>query len=178
MEMRWRDHGEAMEIRWRDHGETRERERPWRDHGVPRFVPFDPQPWQPGFRIFKSSGDHPKRSQDLAGQPQAWAGRQWTLPGRPRTLPGRLRTVSEIQGPRATGIRQAKTDQNHQKSRNCTHMARYELRIRLFEAHSHFLSIATPPRPQIPWENQHFSENPKIPKSGIPPGVGGNGRSP
>ena len=39
------------------------------------------------------------------------------------------------------------------------------LRIRLFESHSHFLSIANPPRPHIPPENSknpHFSKNPQI----------------
>ena len=60
-------------------------------------------------------------------------------------------------------------------------MARYELRIHLFEAHSHFQSIANPHRSQIPPENsknKHFPKDPKIKKSGIPLGVGGNGRSP
>ena len=66
---------------------------------------------------------------------------------------------------------------NHGYRRKCTHMSRFELRIRPFEAHSHFQSIANPPRPQIPPENsknQHFPKNQKIRKSG----VGGNGRSP
>ena len=49
------------------------------------------------------------------------------------------------------------------------HMARFGLRIRLFEAHSHFLSIANPPDPKsngtIP--TRHFSKIRKIRKSNI-----------
>ena len=61
------------------------------------------------------------------------------------------------------------------------HVAQNGLRIRPFEAHSHFPSIANPPILQIPQENSknlHFpkkSQNPKIRESA---GVGSNGRSP
>ena len=60
-------------------------------------------------------------------------------------------------------------------------MARNELRIGVFEAHSHFLSIANPPRPQILpkiSKNQHFSKNRKIRKSGNPPGSAAMGGAP
>ena len=60
-------------------------------------------------------------------------------------------------------------------------MARNGLRIRPFEAHSHFQSIANPPRPQIPPENsknQHFPKNQKIRKSGNPPGSAAMGGAP
>ena len=46
-------------------------------------------------------------------------------------------------------------------------MVRNDLRIDPFEAHRHFLSIANPPRPQIPSENfknRHFPKNQKIRK--------------
>ena len=50
-------------------------------------------------------------------------------------------------------------DRNHENRRKWTQKARNGLRIRAFEAHSHFPSIANPPRPQKPTENsknQHF----------------------
>ena len=59
-------------------------------------------------------------------------------------------------------------------------MARNGVRIRPFEAHSHFQSIANPPRPQIPPENLkhlHFSKNQKIRKFGNPPGSAAMGRA-
>ena len=71
-----------------------------------------------------------------------------------------------------------KNEQNHQNHRKLTNMALPGLRIRPFESQSHFLSIANPPRPQIPPENSQnrpFPKNRKIRESA---GVGGNGRSP
>ena len=60
-------------------------------------------------------------------------------------------------------------------------MGRNDLKIRPFEAHSHFQSIANPPRPQIPQENSpnpHFPKNQKIRKSGNPPGSAAMGGAP
>ena len=70
---------------------------------------------------------------------------------------------------------------NHENRWNWTEKARNGLRIRPFEAHSHFPSIANPPRPQIPPENSpnpHFPKNPKIQKSGNPPGSAAMGGAP
>ena len=53
-------------------------------------------------------------------------------------------------------------DRNHENRWKWTHMARNDLRIRPFEAHSHFPSIANPPRLQTPQENP---KNPHLPKN-------------
>ena len=69
---------------------------------------------------------------------------------------------------------------NHQNLRKWTQVAQFGLRIRLFESHRRRLSIAHPPRPQTPPENsqnQHFSKNPKIPKSETFPWYGPNRES-
>ena len=59
-------------------------------------------------------------------------------------------------------------------------MGRNGLRIRPFEAHSHFPSIANPPRTQIPpgnSKNQHFPKNRKILNPRTFPWYGPNGES-
>ena len=108
-------------------------------------------------------------------------GRSKSLPGVPKTLSGSIRTFSWAQGLFGTSVRPPKTNQDHEHRRKWTHMARYGLRICVFEAHRHFLSIATPSDPKSHREivpNPHFPKNQRIRKIGIPPGVGGNGRSP
>ena len=65
------------------------------------------------------------------------------------------------------GRKHKQKHQNHQNRGEWTQVARFGLRIRLFESHRRRLSIAHPPRPQIPpekFKNQHFPKNPKIQK--------------
>ena len=111
--------------------------------------------------------NHPSKLRTPRGKPRSLRGRSRTLPGGSKTVPGSIGTFSWAQGLSATSVKPPKTDPNHENPRNWTHMARYELRIRPFEAHSHFQSIANPPRPQIPMENfqkSTFSESPQNPK--------------
>ena len=66
---------------------------------------------------------------------------------------------------------QRKRYQNHQNCENrrkWTHMARFGLRIRLFESHSHFLSIANPPDPKSHWKNRQTHISRKVQKSETP----------
>ena len=108
-------------------------------------------------------------------------GRCKSLPGTPKTLSGSIRTFSWAQGLFEKTVRPPKTVKNHEHHGKFTHMAPYVLTIRLFEAHSLFLSIANPPRPQISPENfpnPCFPNNPKVRTSEISLGVGGNGWGP
>ena len=76
--------------------------------------------------------------------------------------------------------KRTRNGQNHDNRRKWTHMARFGLRIGLFESHSHFQSIADPPGPQIRRKipKSTLSEQSKNPKIRESAGVGGNGRSP
>ena len=77
--------------------------------------------------------------------------------------------------------KRSQNDKNPENDSKWTHIGRNGLRIRPFEAHSHFQSIANPPRPQIPPEklkNRHFPKNRKIRKSGNPPGSAAMGGAP
>ena len=97
------------------------------------------------------------------GQPSL-PGRSKSLPGTPKTPSGSIRTFSWAQGLLGTSVRPPKTNQNHENRRKWTHMVRYGLRICVFEARRHFLSIANSPRPQIPSGNSKNDEKSKIPK--------------
>ena len=95
-----------------------------------------------------------------------------------RGLQGTLGGSRDLPETASDDRKRYQNDRNHENRRNWTQKARNDLRIRPFEAHSHFQSIANLSRPQIPPENPqnpHFPKNPKIRESA---GVGGNGRSP
>ena len=99
--------------------------------------------------------------------------------------PGAFRALSEGPG---TFRKQRQTIGNDSKMTEIMKIVekwiqngRNGLRIRPFEAHSHFQSIANPPGPQIPPENSqnpHCPKNRKIRKSGNPPGSAAMGGAP
>ena len=72
-----------------------------------------------------------------------------------------FRLTHDVSGPAECAERL--NNKNYDNYRKWTHMDRFGLRGRPFEAHSHFQSIANPPRPQIPPENSKYRHVPKNP---------------
>ena len=135
-------------------------------------------------QLGRTHSEGPGTSKTLSDGPGTLRKQHQTTITQSHRVPGPSGQSRRVLGPSGDSVRRSETTpnhQNHENRRKWTHMARNELRIRPFEAHSHFLSIANPPRPQIPPENsknQHFSKNPKIRKSGNPPGSAAMGGAP
>ena len=158
MEIRWRFDGDSMEIPWRFDGDSMER--PWSTPRPPDHQSdhhFDTFSTHFSASVLKHKNDSPKWSWKLPGEVkqrfyasegsilmsrdiqtgsqdlQVTLGGSWGNPG----------TASDHR-------KRYQNDQYHENHWKWNHMARFELRIRLFASHSHFPSIANPPRPQHP----------------------------
>ena len=156
-----------MEIPWRFHGDSMV------GHPPAQRPPARPlSPLRPGL-------EPPGRAWSIGST----SGSRGTTPGSVRILPGSLRTLlgslrtlrrsRDLPEEASDHRKRYQNDQNHENRRKWTHMPQFGLRIGVFESHSHFQSIANPPRHQIPRENHqnpHFSKNQKIRKPGNPPG--------
>ena len=81
---------------------------------------------------------------------------------------GRSCYLSETTEHRSDCWKRYQNYQNPENRRKWNHMARFGLRIRLFEAHSHFQSIATPPDPKSHRKNSKIDIFLKIKKSKNP----------